>query len=683
MSIEMKINGKVVLSGLGEASRVSGGGGSSRLGRFVELPREVIDAGGVSGVVAADMRACMTLRFRDGMFYFMRPHVSGERIEPFCDGQYFLWQRHDGLWGLMLPLVDGDVRASLESDGDGTLSLRIAGSLPGQSPERAVACFVALGRDPYKLTRDAMRAVQRRLCTFRLREDKAVPSFWEHWGWCTWDAFYGDVTEEKVLTGLRAFQDGLMPGFVILDDGWEQRDNEMLVSMQPDEVKFPRGIAPLVERAKNEFGVKCFGLHLILVGFWSGVSPNGPLAKEYTLVPGRECIRPWEGPEAGIRDLSMIVPGQAGRFWREFASLVRSWGVDMIKVDGQSGLHLFCKGAFGRGSTMAAYQNALQTPASECFGGNLLHCMCHGSDVAYHMRLGNLWRASNDYFPNRPESHGAHLQNNALNSMWISTFAFCDWDMFWSRHPQGPFHAAARAISGGPVYVSDCPGESDFDLIRKLTITDGRVLRCPQPALPARDCLLRDACQPGGGLLKVTNRNGPAGVMGLFNCRHDAEIEDTFTAADFPDKLPGRSFALWLHNQQRLLVVRPTERLPLRLAPLEFEVAHFVPIRQGLACLGLLDKFNAIAATAIVPPQPPSQDDPGAPSHSDQGVLTVHLLDGGRVGFYCAAAPQEILVNDLPTECPYDYNATTKLLTLTLPPGQSHNIRIKPRRGKR
>ena len=35
---------------------------------------------------------------------------------------------------------------------------------------------------------------------------------------------------------------------------------------------------------------------------------------------------------------------------------------------------------------------------------------------------------------------------------------------------------SARAISGGPVYVSDKPGSHDFDLLRKLVLPDGKGL---------------------------------------------------------------------------------------------------------------------------------------------------------------------------------------------------------------
>ena len=53
-----------------------------------------------------------------------------------------------------------------------------------------------------------------------------------------------------------------------------------------------------------------------------------------------------------------------------------------------------------------------------------------------------------------------------------------DWDMFQSDHACAAFHAAARAICGGPVYVSDSLGSHDFDLLRRLVFSDGTMPRC-------------------------------------------------------------------------------------------------------------------------------------------------------------------------------------------------------------
>jgi raffinose synthase len=138
--------------------------------------------------------------------------------------------------------------------------------------------------------------------------------------------------------------------------------------------------------------------------------------------------------------------------------------------------------------------------------------------VLYNTPSSSLTRTSDDFFPHRPESHGAHLWNNALVSLWFGEFAHPDWDMFQSGHPPGIFHAIGRAMSGGPVYVSDKPGQQDFALLGKLVLPDGTTLRPQGVGRPTRDCLFRDPlAEPV--LLKIFNTNLDAGVIGVFNAR--------------------------------------------------------------------------------------------------------------------------------------------------------------------
>ena len=75
--------------------------------------------------------------------------------------------------------------------------------------------------------------------------------------------------------------------------------------------------------------------------------------------------------------------------------------------------------------------------------------------------------------------------------------------MFHSRHAAGLLHASARALSGGPVYVSDAPGAHDFELLQRVVLSDGRVLRAQLPARPTRDCLFSSPLHDGRTALKV------------------------------------------------------------------------------------------------------------------------------------------------------------------------------------
>ncbi|KAK1388973.1 hypothetical protein POM88_017151 [Heracleum sosnowskyi] len=50
---------------------------------------------------------------------------------------------------------------------------------------------------------------------------KKLPIFIDWFSWCTWDAFYTDVTTKGVKDGLKSFYEGgIPPRFLIIDDGY-------------------------------------------------------------------------------------------------------------------------------------------------------------------------------------------------------------------------------------------------------------------------------------------------------------------------------------------------------------------------------------------------------------------------------------------------------------------------------
>src|SRR4029077_2855050 len=95
---------------------------------------------------------------------------------------------------------------------------------------------------------------------------------------------------------------------------------------------------------------------------------------------------------------------------------------------------------------------------------NLLNCMSCSNDLPYTYHHSALTRTSTDFWPDKPETHGLHLWTNAAVATCFAHFTPPDWDMFHATHPFAFFHAAARALSGGPIYVSDKPGNHNPDL---------------------------------------------------------------------------------------------------------------------------------------------------------------------------------------------------------------------------
>ena len=74
------------------------------------------------------------------------------------------------------------------------------------------------------------------------------------------------------------------------------------------------------------------------------------------------------------------------------------------------------------------------------------------------------------------------------------------------------------------VLCSDKPGNHNFDLLKKLVLPDGSVLRAQLPGRPTLHCLFADPARDGTRFfdftrVKIWNLNKYSGVVGAFNCQ--------------------------------------------------------------------------------------------------------------------------------------------------------------------
>jgi raffinose synthase len=576
--------------------------------------------------------------------------------------QFFLGEQQDGSVVLLLPLLAGDYVITAEGKG-GALQLRADGGRPAPLPARTPVAFISTGPNPFPLIEAAVQIVAQRLKSFRPRQEKKTPAFVDYLGWCTWDAFYQKVTQADVFAGLASFQKGgIRLGFSILDDGWLDHQDDQLRSFQINRDKFPDGLAALVATAKRRYGLRYFGIWHAFPGYWRGVDPQGPLAQKYRLFPSRANFRHWFNK---VEKTSMVDPAQMGRFYGELHRFFRQAGVDLIKVDVQSALTLFSQKHFGRVSAMKAYQTALQNSGMRNFNGNLIHCMCNNLDIAYQMKLTTVWRNSDDFFPKRTTVwQQAHIRNNALNSLWTSTFALPDWDMFQTHRRHGEYHAAARALSGGPIYVCDSPGKQNFAILRQLAAEDGRVWRCDRPAQPTRDSLFADS-RKGSALLKIHNRSGAIGLLGIFHCSEKKSIlRTTFGPADVPG-LSGESFIAFHYRSQKIEKIEKEAKGKISLRRMGHEIITLSPIRQGwLAPLGRAERY--VGATSL-----------GKTTVTADGLAQIAVREKGDYLFWCAKKPQKIKMGA--TSLRFEYQSRTKLLKVAIPRVGIVHIQIFPR----
>src|SRR5688572_412521 len=258
---------------------------------------------------------------------------------------------------------------------------------------------------------------------------------------------------------------GVTPKLLILDDGWldvqRMETGETRLASFGANSKFEGGLTRFAEMVKGEFGIRTLLVWHTIVGYWGGITEGlgyGAVDQarhfgEGVLAHAPRANNDWWGELVGF-----VPEASVARFFDDYHRTLSEQGVDGVKVDSQAVLEALSQGHGGRVRVSRAYREALEASTAKYFQGRLLNCMSHAQETWYGAASSTLVRSSIDYFPARHESHGLHVYSNALAGLWFGQFMHLDWDMFQSAHPMATFHAAARAISGGPVYVSDSPG---------------------------------------------------------------------------------------------------------------------------------------------------------------------------------------------------------------------------------
>ena len=308
-------------------------------------------------------------------------------------------------------------------------------------------------------------------------------------------------------------------------------------------------------------------------------------------------------------------------------------------------------------------------------------------------------RASDDFYPRDPVSHTIHIAAVAYNSIFLGEIMQPDWDMFHSFHPAAEYHGSARAISGGPIYVSDAPGKHNFDLLRKLILPDGSVLRPRFPGRPTKDCLFTDPARDGISLLKIWNMNKYTGVLGVYNCQgaawNSTERKNTFhrtkteaitgyirgrdvhfIAEVSIDKDWNGDCVVYCHRSSELVVLPYNVAMPVSLKVLEHDVFTVTPIKVlvpgfSFAPVGLINMFNAGGAIEglnykVEVGYKGGQNGNSGEDKSDGlvGAVRMEVLGCGKFGAYSSARPKRCLLDSDMVD--FDYDSSSGFMTMSL-----------------
>lgn len=373
-------------------------------------------------------------------------------------------------------------------------------------------------QNPYKAVSKAYEAAFKFLGKeHALRRKKRLPEVFEYLGWCTWNAFWRDIDEKKIVEGFAKIREKVPITYLLIDDGWMKQREGALSDFEADPGKFPTGLKGVVDKIKK-LGARYVGLWLTLNGYWKGIDKESVLAEKLS-----EDL-------AKIDDMLAPKPERAFHFYNKWFKILREAGMDFIKVDNQFVVGLAYAGHFAveeasrmlhEGLEGAAYVNGLE----------VLNCMAMNPDHAFNWLRSAVSRNCVDYIvPHLKSRDRLHLYFNAYNALWMSQVVWPDWDMFQTHDPLAVPQAVARAVSGGPVYITDEPEKTVEKVASPLALRDGRLPRPAQPTLPCKDTLMLDPYNQKVPL-KIFNHYyvegaGNYGLVAVFNIYRGEEDLD-------------------------------------------------------------------------------------------------------------------------------------------------------------
>ncbi|CAG8592594.1 3381_t:CDS:2, partial [Ambispora leptoticha] len=600
------------------------------------------------------------------------------------DAYYILIQQSTSHYVVLIPLASDGCISSFRTDKDGNLRLITINN----SESGATAKFIiGFGQDPYIVSHACKELIKIILGTLGKSGEnkdhiKEEQFYYDYLGYCTWNA---NIRSQDIKDALQSLEHvGIHVGYVILDDGWQQVNQlEQLKSFKPDSEKFPEGLKGLISDVKAKFPyLEHFGVWHTLWGYWCGIDPSSELSSIYKI----EKVKKNDG-----QPLYLIEAQDIQKFYNDFYNYLRNQGVSLVKVDSQGSFDLICYEEIKHRQWWQEYQAALKKSCRKYFENRIIYCMAQSPNIMQQVLSGPgsedlsgmnrpIFRNSNDYFPDEEDSHAWHIYTNTMNNLWTSMmYSLPDWDMFQTNHKYSEFHAAARAISGSPLYITDLPNNHNIEVLTKCLInipTFNSTISTPifsapnqtklstkllqkilrsRSALPSRSTLFQDATKVDK-LLKIVNTNKKIAVVGLWNCRNhvlmdQVSLEDVYSQG-FGSADPEAKYAIYFFQNRKACLINTEQKIAIMVQPAAFEIVKIssIDVANGqkspedefsmmVACFGLIDKYNG--SRAVLSAEFVNEE----VYYSDMGLTRgknqyskvfykVELVGYGEIGFY-------------------------------------------------
>lgn len=523
--------------------------------------------------------------------------------KPSQVGDALLLQLGDGGWMLLKAVAGKNSLSCFQVDTDGNVRVYISTLGKDVLPAKVPALILARGNTPFEASRKAYECLISALPEnkTRWRGEKLFYEAFQYLGWCSWEHYHFDIDEQKLMNDLQAIEASDLPvRFVLIDDGHVRNKSQRLTSFLPDEKKFPNGWGKIMSMRQRD-KIRWIGLWYNFTGYWQGISPENNFSEttRNALFPYRETLLP------GGDSLRIV------QFYHDYIKALKGFGFDFLKVDNQSFMLPLYMGDTEVVDRARNCNIALEDEAHRQ-GMGLMNCMAQNVLNIDNTRYSGVARVSIDYKKFNRAMARSHLYQSYVNTLLQGQTVWPDHDMFHSSDSLcGGMMARSKAVSGGPVYLSDAPADFQEELIWPLVDARGKVFRPQAPAVPFPDELGMNPMFSGKAFRVFAPVGDEAMAIVCYNLNSEktaSSVKATVSPQDFRwrDALDGGRPAE--SEEERVLVFDWEKKTGLLLKnPAEMTLQGFsdrllflCPVREGWAVVGVEEKYLSPATVHIV-----------------------------------------------------------------------------------
>jgi hypothetical protein len=536
---------------------------------------------------------------------YVRRESNYERIR---EGMFLMLKTSDGGYLVILPMCGEKTLSWLYTSKDSKIILNI-GTL-GKKPVSGNIPLVAwyYSKDIYNACRKVwLMAISHETMKGRcdLRMNKKYPEIFEYLGWCSWEEYKWDISEDMLVETVKQIENSDIPvRFLLVDDGHLDRTDKKLRSFFPDQQKFPRGWSKLLSMRKED-KIKWMGQWNTVSGYWYTIAKDNSFGK---IIKDNLTENLW---------LDALVPANDRKscelFYKAHLQSIKAHGFDFVKVDNQS--RNICWYMGSDNAVEAAVNNQLGLEeAVRQYSGGIINCMAHGLPCIFNTKHSAVTRSSIDYKAGKEARGKSHLLQSYSNTLWIGQTVWGDHDMFHSSDKfAGRVMAISKAMSGAPVYLSDSPKDFIDDYIKPLCYQDGKLLRPTAPACPLPDSIfiapMREK-KPYRVIAPYANGSVSIVAHNLYHPTDDIPMKANVSVEDyqwgncmvqpFEDKweppMEGLVYYDWHLGKGGTL----KDKYEFELTGFEEKLVHLSPIIMGWAAIGRSDKYLSPAPVEVV-----------------------------------------------------------------------------------